>query len=212
MTVSKSPSLFVSEFFRSFHTTGAVLPSGRALARALAAPLDERSGPRKILEAGPGTGAVTEVLIRKLESGDELTLCEINPAFADRLEERLRTDPVWREKREAVRVLRADVREIARAGAFDLIVSGLPLNNFSPELVGELLDGFLEGLAPGGIHTFFEYRAIRRIRMRVGSSQGRRRMRAIEEAVMERLRSTEWERVSVMANIPPAWVYKARVR
>lgn len=210
MTSSKSPSLFLTEFFRSFHTTGAILPSGRALARALAQPMEGLKAPRRILEAGPGTGAVTEVLIRNLEPGDELTLCEINPAFADHLEEKMRIDPIWREKQGALRIVRSDVREVAKRGVYNLIVSGLPLNNFSPEMVRSFLDGFLEGLAPGGVHTFFEYCAIRRIRMRIGSSNGRARMQAIEEVVADKLRATEWDRVAVWANVPPAWVYRAR--
>lgn len=94
MTWSAVP-LFYKEFVRSFKTTGAVLPSGKALAKALAAPLAEISGPRVILEAGPGTGAVTAHLLKHLGEGDRLTLCEINPQFADFLGKRLKEDPEW---------------------------------------------------------------------------------------------------------------------
>ncbi len=59
--------VFWREFRRNFHTTGAVLPSGRALARALTRYVAAgAAGPRRILEVGPGTGAVTTVLVDRL--------------------------------------------------------------------------------------------------------------------------------------------------
>ena len=52
------------EFLRQFrtrsHDTGALLPSSPALARALASEFRKAPPPRRVLEVGPGTGAVTE--------------------------------------------------------------------------------------------------------------------------------------------------------
>jgi phosphatidylethanolamine/phosphatidyl-N-methylethanolamine N-methyltransferase len=59
------------EFFRQyrhrFQTTGAVAPSSRFLARALARPLQQHAGPCRVLEVGPGTGAVTRRIARLLK-------------------------------------------------------------------------------------------------------------------------------------------------
>src|ERR1043166_4551462 len=62
------------EFYRQFRaqygTTGSVLPSSRALARALTRPMRACPTPRRVLEVGPGTGAVTREIVRTLRPGD----------------------------------------------------------------------------------------------------------------------------------------------
>src|SRR5579863_8998897 len=68
--------VFVQQFFRRYHTTGAILPSGRSLARALCRYVRDGQGPRRILEVGPGTGAVTASLVGALKPDDHLTLVE----------------------------------------------------------------------------------------------------------------------------------------
>jgi phospholipid N-methyltransferase len=73
-------TLFFREYLRNFHSTGAILPSGRFLAAALARFVGRGpthgeesvpfSGPRTILEVGPGTGAVTERIIAGMGRSD----------------------------------------------------------------------------------------------------------------------------------------------
>jgi phospholipid N-methyltransferase len=58
--------LFWREFRQNFHTTGAILPSGRALARALARFVRAERSRVRILEVGPGTGAVTREIVAAL--------------------------------------------------------------------------------------------------------------------------------------------------
>ena len=50
---------FLTQFLRNYSTTGSVIPSGRALGDALVPACGTAAAPQKILEAGPGTGAVT---------------------------------------------------------------------------------------------------------------------------------------------------------
>lgn len=206
----KAVPLFLREFVRTFQTTGSILPSGRALAEALTRPLPELPAPRRILEAGPGTGPVTDRLIRALNPEDELHLCEINPAFTQHLGERLDQDPAWRIKKDQIRLFQRDVRDLFEPEKYHLIVSGLPLNNFHPELVDELLGGFIESLVPGGHHTFFEYVGIRAVKKNFSPRGERERLRRIEHVVQSRLSSWEWRRNAVWSNLPPAWAYALR--
>lgn len=209
--MDSSKTLFIREFFQTFTTTGAILPSGRHLARGLAAPIRDIQGPRRILEAGPGTGAVTNALIRELQPEDELTLCEINPSFADHLTNRLNQDMFWSSRRHQIRLVQKDVRELFEEGRFDFIVSGLPLNNFPSPLVSELVKGFIESLSPEGSHTFFEYIWIREIRQYLGKQSDRERMKNISQIVDQHLSEHHWSRRPIFANVPPAWVYTVRV-
>ena len=59
--------------------TGAVAPSGRALARAMAAAIGSPSD-GLIVELGPGTGPVTQSLIEARVSSERLVLVEIGRA------------------------------------------------------------------------------------------------------------------------------------
>src|SRR5204863_3895446 len=95
--------LFWREFRSTFHTTGAVAPSGRWLARSLARHVraGRQSGPgRRVLEVGPGTGAVTAHIVAALAPADQLDLCELNDRFAERLRERLASDPPFAQVAE----------------------------------------------------------------------------------------------------------------
>src|SRR5437764_12747057 len=76
-----------------FRTTGALMPSSRFLARALAAPLGHARPPGRILEVGPGTGSVTREILRRLIPGDQLDAVELNSRFIERLELCFRHDP-----------------------------------------------------------------------------------------------------------------------
>src|ERR1700716_3818131 len=67
--------------------TGAVMPSGRLLARTMAQYVDiKSSGP--VIELGPGTGAITSALIEHGVDQKRLVLVEYNPGFCGLLRDR----------------------------------------------------------------------------------------------------------------------------
>src|SRR5476649_1383072 len=60
---------------------GAIMPSSRALGRAIAAQMDPaRPGP--VLELGPGTGVITEALLERGVAAERLTLVEYDAEMA----------------------------------------------------------------------------------------------------------------------------------
>ena len=66
---------------------GAVMPSGRLLARTMAQYVDiDCSGP--VVELGPGTGAITSALIERGVDHNRLVQVEYNPGFCAQLRER----------------------------------------------------------------------------------------------------------------------------
>jgi phosphatidylethanolamine/phosphatidyl-N-methylethanolamine N-methyltransferase len=60
--------------------TGAVTPSSKMLARTMASYVDPRV-PGPVVELGPGTGPVTDALVRRGIAQDRLVLVEYNPEF-----------------------------------------------------------------------------------------------------------------------------------
>ena len=67
--------------------TGAVAPSSKYLAQAMASFVDPRV-PGPVVELGPGTGPVTDALVRRGIEQERLVLVEYNPDFAQLLKRR----------------------------------------------------------------------------------------------------------------------------
>ena len=199
--------LFWREFRHTFQSTGAVLPSGRSLSRALASRVGKGDSPQRILEVGPGTGAVTGPIIARLGPDDQLDLVELNERFAAVLRDRLQHDPSWQRVADRVRVLEMPVEEIDDFGCYDVIVSGLPLNNFSCELVEQILKHFHRLAASQSQLSFFEYVAVRKAKALCSKPDERRRLSGIEQLLHREFDSWQVARQCVLANVPPAWVH-----
>lgn len=206
--------LFFREFRQTYRTTGAIAPSGRKLARALARfvpPPAEATAPRRILEVGPGTGAVTRAVIDALGPVDVLDLVELNDRFVERLRERLATEAPFQRVSARTRLFHQSVEDLPNEPKYDVIVSGLPLNNFSVELVDRLLTALTSRLAPGGSLSFFEYVWIRNFKAAVSGSAERTRLSTIGRTINELLERHEFHRDLIWSNIPPAWVHHVRM-
>src|ERR1700734_2494755 len=78
---------FLKSLVAAPRLTGAVAPSGRALARAMAAAIGSPSH-GLIVELGPGTGPVTQSLIETRVPPERLVLVEDDPGFCRMLERR----------------------------------------------------------------------------------------------------------------------------
>ncbi len=202
--------VFLRQFWTQYRTTGAILPSGRSLARALARFVREGTGPRKILEVGPGTGAVTVEIIRGMKADDRLDLVELNDGFVARLDERFKAEPAFQAVAERSRILHQNVEAIDADRSYDVIVSGLPLNNFSVEEVERILAAFGRLSKPGGMLSFFEYVAIRKAKALVSGPAVRVRLRGIA-AALDQLFKHEVARDCVLLNVTPAWVHHVRL-
>ena len=103
------------------------------------------------------------------------------------------------------------IQDLSRERRYDVIVSGLPLNNFSAELVERIFDTFTCLLKPGGTLSFFEYIAVRRIKALVSRCDERRRLRQIDGILSSMLDTHEIRRECIVANVLPAWVHHAKL-
>jgi phosphatidylethanolamine/phosphatidyl-N-methylethanolamine N-methyltransferase len=131
---------------------GAVMPSGRLLARTMAQYVDIAStGP--VVELGPGTGAITNALIEHGVDQKRLVLVEYNPGFCALLRDRYPHATVVQGDAYALRESLWDVLSVPASA----VVSGLPLVT-KPMLTRLKLirDAFL-ALAPGAPFVQFTY-------------------------------------------------------
>lgn len=203
--------LFLAETLRTFRTTGAVTPSGRHLAAALAAPLVRRTEqPRAVLEVGAGTGAVSRVLADLLGPKDSLDLVEANPRFARLLAADLRADPRLAAHGERISLIARPVAEIDPQARYDVIVSGLPFANFHAGEVSGLLAHYLAVLKPGGHLTYFGYRGTARLRALLGTSQSLARHSGVTHVLDTFQQTHAADCRTVWSNLPPARVWHLR--
>jgi phospholipid N-methyltransferase len=195
---------FYRQFREQFFTTGSIIPSSRTLARALTRPLRLSRGPRRILEVGPGTGAVTAEIVRLLRPGDELDIVELNADFVAVLEGRFRDEPEFRRRLNQTRLFHAPLQEIAGEHVYDVMVSGVPLANFPVELVDEIYRSYMRLLKPTGTLSFFEYLWLRDLKQPFVGSEERQRLQKLGPYLEEKLRRYQLAEEVVMLNVPPA--------
>lgn len=199
----------IVHFFKGlqdFATTGACLPTSRRAGKALIREVERRRGPRRILEVGSGTGAVTNVLVRTLRPGDHLVLCEINPDYCAYLRTRFEKDAVFRAVRDQVEIFEGSVLDMPGRGTFDCLVSMVPLNTLPTSLVRDLLDCYERMLAPGGSLSYLEYAWIRRLRLAALPGARWQHYRDSHVILEEFIHRHEVYKDLVWANVPPAWV------
>lgn len=143
---------FIKTWFENPLGTGAVSPSGRFLARAMAQYVDPAI-PGPVIELGPGTGPVTEALIDRGIARERLVLVEFEPKFCKLLARRYK----------GVRIVQGDAYRLAETlkGALDCpasaIVSSLPLRTRPERHRLALLADAFTLLRPGAAFVQFTY-------------------------------------------------------
>ncbi|MQA93822.1 MAG: SAM-dependent methyltransferase [Streptosporangiales bacterium] len=187
-------SVFLNEFARDPVATGAVAPSSAWLARQMVVPVPERGDPL-VIEVGPGGGAFTRAIRKRLDGRGHHLAVELNPRFAALLTRQF----------PGLDLAVADALELPELiaerglGKADAVISGLPWTMFGVDKQRALLGAMAGALATEGAFTTFAYVHAR------WSPPARRfheRLReAFEEVVVGR---TVWR------NLPPALVYHAR--
>lgn len=143
---------FIRSWLERPLSTGAVTPSGKALARAMASYIDPASdGP--VVELGPGTGPVTEALVEAGVVPSRLVLVEFNPAFCRILRARYPDATLVQGDAYSLRrLLETLLLEPAAA-----VVSGLPLVTKPIRQRLRLIRDALDLMVPGAPFIQFTY-------------------------------------------------------
>lgn len=148
----KEIRIFLTSWIRSPLSVGAVAPSGRLLAQALAAQVNPHQD-GTVIELGPGTGAVTQALLARGVHPTRLILLERDPSFCRLL----------RHKLPGVKVLQADARHLNRALAevgieqVSAVVSSLPLLSLPFVAQHQVVKQSFRALDPQGIFVQYTY-------------------------------------------------------
>jgi phosphatidylethanolamine/phosphatidyl-N-methylethanolamine N-methyltransferase len=131
---------------------GAVMPSGRVLARTMAQYVNIDSS-EPVVELGPGTGAITNALIEHGVDQKRLVLVEYNPGFCALLRDRYPHAKVVQGDAYKLRDSLWNVLSVPASA----VVSGLPLVT-KPMLTRlKLIRDAFVALAPGAPFVQFTY-------------------------------------------------------
>src|SRR6202042_34291 len=177
---------FIRSWIERPLSIGAVTPSGKVLARAMARYVDPNStGP--VVELGPGTGPVTEALVEAGVEPSRLVLVEFNPSFCRILRSRYPAATLVQGDAYSMRRL-LETLLLQPAAA---VVSGLPLIPKPIKMRLRLLRDAFDLMVPGAPFVQFTYSV---------ASPLPRRFGGFSVEASERI----W------MNIPPArvWVYR----
>ncbi|MBL8817529.1 MAG: methyltransferase domain-containing protein [Planctomyces sp.] len=208
MSTLKNQLAFFGQFRKRFETTGAIAPSSRFLARSMTSYLAARvpGVPVRILEIGPGTGPVTDEIVRTLQPGDHFDLVELNDEFVRILKARFESEPHWKRVASQCTVHQLPVQEFQTSEPYDFVISGLPLNNFPVDLVRVITDAYFRLLRKGGVLSYFEYMYVRPIRRVITRGKERERICAIDDLLRAYCDQYRIRRDNIWINIPSAWV------
>ena len=178
------------------------------LAAAMTSSIGAIEGPRRVLEVGPGTGPFTKAILRKLRAGDQFDLVEINENFCRTLEKKLLGPYRGKHPRVKIGLHCAPIEEAKLEGPYDVIVCGLPFNNFPPKLMRQIFRRMFALLKDSGELVYFEYAGVRVLKSPVVDSDGRARLKRIDAIGKSLRRKHEGKKELVLGNFPPAFAYR----
>lgn len=158
LTAVADSTLFLREWLANPQRTGAVAPSSPQLTAAMARWLPNNSE-SYVLELGPGTGAVTDALLKYGLREDRLVAIEKNPTLAKLLRKRFADAHIIAGDAWDLDTLLAELPQpIASVGA---VISSLPLLNFPPAQADALAQKIRSVLEPRGRWVQYSYQILK---------------------------------------------------
>lgn len=189
----KENLLFIFHFFRDPLTMGSLFPSSKALANRLVKLMPNSSEPKRYLEVGPGTGAVTDSILKKMGPKDTLDVVELDPDLCRGLRKKY-------AKCKNLRIHQKSIEDFHEEN-FDGIISSLPLNQFSVEFVENIFRKYLKIMKPSAFLSYYEYKYPKIIAALTERGRRLKKIQTLKSAYGEK----HQEKVeTVWKNFPPA--------
>jgi len=183
----RASRVFLTRMVRAPRRTGAIAPSSRFLARAMAAEVEvHRAG--HVIELGAGNGVVTKALLAAGIKPERLIVVELDRRLCKEL----------REHFPDVRVVHGDAAKLDELLAehhvhqVNAIVSSLPLLAFPKPLYAEVVSKMSEALGQEGLLVQFTYSPVS----------------PITGGLMKKTHLTGHKTRRIWLNVPPASVWR----
>ena len=148
-----SKFLFVKEALKNYKTSGTIVPSSRFLANKMLKDINFTNA-NLIVELGPGNGAFTREILKKLKPNTTFICFEINDVFYNELS---------LIKHAQLKVIKASAEfmeiELLKEGftSADYIISSIPLSILPKKISNGILKEAFKVLKKGGSFIQFQY-------------------------------------------------------
>lgn len=179
---------------------GTFSPCSKYLGRAVCARMPEATDRgHRYLEAGAGTGIVSEQILAKMGPNDHVVLAEFVPQLAQILREKFAAEI----KAGRVSVVEGDVCAYQSAESFDYIFTTIPFNAFDAQTTKTIWNYFLKNLKPGGGVSYVNYRFFPQLRMIYQSKEKTRKLRGVMNFLDALHKKYGAGTMDVLRNVPP---------
>ncbi|WP_053998494.1 class I SAM-dependent methyltransferase [Ahrensia marina] len=177
---------FIGGVIRSPQRLGAIAPTSAVVSDVIASHISSNSG-LPVLELGPGTGPVTDAILRRGIAEKDIVAIEYDESFCND----------WQARYPAATIIQGNALNLDQTlqhlgdQQFDCIVSGIPMLNFSQKDQAMFLETAFKRIAPG--------------RPIIQITYGRRSPISVADSNIEMTASRR-----ILRNLPPAkiWTYR----
>jgi phosphatidylethanolamine/phosphatidyl-N-methylethanolamine N-methyltransferase len=184
-----APLSFLAAFAREPFKVGSLWPSSKTLSKVVADSCELKPG-STVVELGPGTGAFTGPILKRLNGQGRFLAVELNESNVKVLQRRFPRCKVIHGSAE-------HLPQFLEGRRADCIVSGLAWGNMLPRMQNQILRAILKSLKPKGQFVAFAYAHAILLPTSLGF---RRRLR-------RHFKHVETTPI-VWRNLPPAYVFR----
>jgi phosphatidylethanolamine/phosphatidyl-N-methylethanolamine N-methyltransferase len=185
----KSPFRFIEAFIREPMTVGAFWPSSSRLSRLIVDSCEFKPD-ETVVELGPGTGAFTELLMKRVNKRGRLMAIEVSDTNIKVLRERF-------PRCHTVHDSAQNLPQHLEGKKANCIVSGLAWGNMLPATQDKIFEAIQKSLAPHGQFVAFAY-----VHAYWFPTSARFRRRIFKDFAHIETTPIVWR------NLPPAFVFK----
>lgn len=179
---------FILEFLKERKTIGSILPSSRFLTKKILKNIDFKKVD-VIVEYGPGTGVFTREIIKRKEDDTLFLIFELHEPFYLKLQEEFAHHKNVKVINDSALSILQYLKENNRESA-DVIISSLPLANFTKTLTVKILKSSKEALCKNGCFLQYQYTLA-------------------TKQLLQKVFDLEKVQLAVV-NVPPAFIYNCK--
>ena len=197
--------VFLLEIIRNPGEVGAIAPSSKSLSKEITDYIKTGKTPVSIIEVGPGTGSMTEVIAKKLGSHDRFDVIEYNPQFVEVLQKRFKDYP-------NIHIHCVSIIDWKPEYKYDYMVSCLPFNVFNADFVELIVKHYEHIMKKGSMISYFEYMVFPKIKKAMLNGDKKDNFEKLHAILSNFRNKYEISKRRVYKNFPPAYVYNLKIK
>jgi phosphatidylethanolamine/phosphatidyl-N-methylethanolamine N-methyltransferase len=184
---------------------GAFAPCSKYVAQEITRSIKAQPNKKlRILEVGAGTGILTHQIIEDAGQNFHFDVIEINSDFCKTLYEQF-------GQNKNVHIHAVDILKFVPNQQYDIIISALPFNIFTPQFIKDVLAKYESMIVPGGSLAYVEIRGMVNIKKFFLTKH---QIKDLQEKldIIKVFREKYLEKtVTVFKNLPPIYVHHLKL-